>query len=116
MSEISENIIFKKDPNEKIEIPQRFVGLKSRKGGILTVNIRTPQEHVEDIKNFFGKLQDSQSLTYDIGNTGEVECYFKGVAPLLQQKDETGYEYYFLSVTLQELNIDKDEVPRCDTC
>lgn len=118
MSEISENIIFKKDTGGKIEIPQKFVGLKSRQEGILTVNFRTPEEYVEDIKNFFGGLQGSQFVTYDIGDTGEVQCYFKGVAPILQQTDESGFEYYFISVTLQELkkSFDDDELPTCNGC
>jgi len=118
MSEISENITFKKDSGEKIEVLQKFVGLKARQGRILTINFRTPQENVEDIKNFFEGLQNSQPLTYDIGNTGEVQCYFKGVSPLLQQKDEAGFEYYFLSATLQELknDYDDDELPSCNGC
>jgi len=114
MSEISENIAFKKDSSEKIEVPQKFVGLKARQEGILTINFRIPKENVEDVKNFFEGFQDSQPLTYNIGNTGEVECYFKGVSPLLQQKDGSGFEYYFLSVTIQELKSDyDDEAPSC---
>ena len=114
MSEISENIIFKKDSGEKVEVPQKFVGLKARQEGILTVNFRIPKENVEDVKNFFERFRDSQGLTYDIGNTGEVECYFKGVSPLLQQKDDSGFEYYFLSVTIQELKDEyEDEPPSC---
>jgi len=119
MSEITENIIFKKDSNEKVEIPQKFVGLKARPEGVLTVNFRTPKENIDDIKNFFEGLMDFQPLTYDIGNTGEVECYFRGVSPLLQQKDKSGFEYYFLSVTLQELKDDYEsegEVPHCGGC
>jgi len=117
MSEISENIILKKDSGEKIEVPQKFVGLKARQEGILTINFRIPKENVEDLKNFFEGLQDSQPLTYDIGNTGEVQCYFKGVSPLLQQKNDTGFEYYFLSVTVQELKKDyDDEPPLCEGC
>ncbi|MBZ9571296.1 hypothetical protein KQY27_07035 [Methanobrevibacter sp. TMH8] len=118
MSEISENIIFKRDSGEKIEVPEKFVGLKARQEGILTVNFRTPQENIEEIKNFFEGFKSSQPLTYDIGNTGEVQCYFKGVAPLLQQKDEAGFEYYFLSVTLQELknNDADDDLPSCGGC
>lgn len=117
MSEISENIAFKKDSGENIEVPQKFVGLKARQEGILTINFRIPKENVEDVKNFFEGFRDSQTLTYDIGNTGEVQCYFKGVSPLLQQKDEAGFEYYFLSVTLQELKDDyDDELPSCSGC
>ena len=118
MSEISENIILKKESGEKIEVPQKFVGLKARQDGILAINFRTPKENIEDIKSFFEGFVDSEQLTYDIGNTGEVQCYFKGVSPLLKQKDTGGFEYYFLSVTLQELKKQYDELeyPSCDGC
>lgn len=43
--------------------------------------------------------------------------YFKGVAPLLKQIDETGFEYSFLSVTLQELKKDyDDDIPNGCSC
>ena len=109
MSDIDEIIIFKKDSGEKIEILQNFIGLKARKGGILTVNIRTPPEKMDDIKSFFAGCKGSEQLTYDIGNTGEVQCYFKGLAPLLKQTDKTGSKYSFLSVTLQELEDECEE-------
>jgi len=118
MSEISENIIFKKDSGEKVEILQKFVGLKARQDGILAINFRTSKENIDDIKSFFEGLVDSQQLTYDIGNTGEVQCYFKGISPLLKQKDSGGFEYCFLSVTLQELKKEYDdgEYPSCGGC
>ena len=110
MSEISENIIFKKDSGEKIEVLQKYVGLKARTEGILTINFRTPPKEMESITSFFTGLMSSEPLTYDIGNTGEVQCYFKGVAPLLQLTDDAGFKYSFLSVTIQELkNIYDDE-------
>jgi hypothetical protein len=111
MSEIKENIIFKKDSGEKVEIPQKFVGLKLRQGGILTVNVRTPPEKIEDVKKFFEGFKALEPLSYDIGDTGEVKCYFKGIAPLLQQTDDTGFEYSFLSVTLQEIQPEEDNLP-----
>jgi len=102
MSEISENIIFKRNSGEKIEVPQKFVGLKNKQNGLLAVNFRTPPEKIDDIKTFFVGFRSSEPLTYDIGNTGKVKCYFKGISPLLKQTSETGLEYSFLSVTLQE--------------
>ena len=115
MSEISENIIFKKDSGEKVEILQKFVGLKARQDGILAINFRAPKENIDDVKNFFERFVDSEQLTYDIGDTGEVQCYFKGVSPLLKQKDNAGFEYFFLSVTLQEIKkeYDEDNYPSC---
>ncbi|KZX16304.1 hypothetical protein MBCUT_09170 [Methanobrevibacter cuticularis] len=110
MSEIDENIIFKKDSNEELDIAQKFVGLKLRQEGILTVNFRSPKEEMDEIKKFFDGLKASEHLIYNIGNTGDVSCYFKGVAPLLEQTDDTGFNYFFLSVTLQELNEISDDV------
>ncbi|RBQ24275.1 hypothetical protein ALNOE001_03140 [Candidatus Methanobinarius endosymbioticus] len=115
MSEISDNVTFRRDSGEKIEVLQKYVGLKARQEGILTVNFRTPPENIDEIKTFFTGFKASESLTYDIGETGEVKCYFKGMAPLLQQTDEAGFGYSFLSVTLQELQeeYDDDELPSC---
>ncbi|WP_297898378.1 hypothetical protein [Methanobrevibacter sp.] len=115
MSEITENIVFKKDSGEEISTLQKYVGLKSRQGGILTVNFRTPNADIGEIKKFFEGMRSSESLKYNIGDTGDVECYFKGIAPLLKQTDDTGFEYSFLSITLQELkkNYDDDAPNGC---
>ncbi|OQD59273.1 hypothetical protein MBBAR_5c01160 [Methanobrevibacter arboriphilus JCM 13429 = DSM 1125] len=117
MSEIADNVIFKKDSGEKINVLQKYVGLKARQGGILTVNFRTPNEDMDQIKHFFEGMKASEAIKYNIGETGDVDCYFKGVAPLLKQIDEAGFEYSFLSVTLQELKKDyDDDIPNGCSC
>ncbi|MDR0912924.1 MAG: hypothetical protein LBM96_10030 [Methanobrevibacter sp.] len=116
MSEIDDNIIFKKDSGDVLDIPQKYVGLKMRQEGILTVNFRSPKEDMDKITKFFSGFTDSQPIIYNIGNTGDVKCYFKGIAPLLEQTDDAGFKYFFLSVTLQELKTTPEEEPPACGC
>ena len=111
MSEIGENIILRKDTGEELDILQKYVGFKARQDGILTINFRCPKEEIEAVTSFFQKFNFTEPLTYDIGNTGEVPCYYKGIAPLLEQKDNSGFPYFFLSVTLQEIKEEVEEEP-----
>jgi len=102
MSEISDTIVFKND-KEEIEIDQKFVGLKTRADGIMTINFRCPQEEIRKVNVFFSGFKGHDPLKIDIGNTGDLNCYFKGMAPLLKKTDDAGFIYFFLSVTVQEL-------------
>lgn len=115
MSDIGENVIFKKDSGDILSINQKFVGLKSRKSGILTVNFRSPEEEINKAKRFFEGLQSFEMIKFNIGDTGDIECYFKGISPLLEQTDDAGFQYFFLSVTLQELKDYDEEPPSCDS-
>jgi hypothetical protein len=115
MSDITENIAFKRDSGEELNINQKYVSLKTRENGIMTVNFRSPEDEMSKIKDFFEGLMSSEPISFDIGETGDIECYFKGVSPLLEKKDSVGSNYFFLSVTLQELK-DYEEEPQCGGC
>lgn len=110
MSDIGDSIIFKKGSgNSELKTHEKYVGLKSRQGGILTVNFRAPEDEINNIKDFFSTFSGSERIKVDIGGTGDIECYYRGMAPVIANKDEAGFEYFFLSVTLQEL-VDLDDV------
>jgi len=114
MSEIEDNIILRKDTGEELDILQKFVGLKVRKDGIMSMNFRCPKEEMDKVISFFQKFNSTEPVTYDIGNTGEVNCYYRGMAPLLEKKDNAGFQYYFLSITLQERKEEREEeMPSC---
>ena len=115
MSDITENILFKRDSGEELDINQKYVGLKTRQNGIMTVNFRTPEEEMNNVKDFFEGLTAMEPIKLNIGETGDFECYFKGVSPLLEKKNDIGLNYLFLSVTLQELK-DYDEEPQTQGC
>ena len=115
MSDIAENIVFKKDSGEELDIDQKYVGLKTRPNGIMTVNFRCPEEEMNNVKGFFEGLRTSEPMKFNIGETGDIECYFKGVSPLLEKKDGVGPHYFFLSVTLQELK-EYEEEPHTGGC
>ncbi|MDR3223686.1 MAG: hypothetical protein LBT66_08170 [Methanobrevibacter sp.] len=103
MSEISENVIFKTDHDAKLELNENFVGLRIRKDGIMSINFRCSEENMDRVIEFFGSFKGSNPFTMDIGNTGDIDCYFKGISSVLRKTDETGYPYCFVSVTAQEL-------------
>jgi len=115
MSDISENVVFKKDSGEELDINQKYVGLKTRPDGIMTVNFRSPEDEIIKIKDFFEGFRSSEPINFDIGETGNIECYFKGISPLLEKTNETGSNYFFLSVTLQELK-EYEEEPQPGGC
>ncbi|MDR1820472.1 MAG: hypothetical protein LBR15_09550 [Methanobrevibacter sp.] len=118
MAEISENIIFKIKSNEILELNEKFVGLRIRKDGIMSINFRCNEEDMSKVIKFFGNFEGSNPFTMNIGDTGDIHCYFKGISPMLRKTDETGYPYSFVSVTVQELKKpvknEDDEEKSCD--
>ena len=90
MSDISENVTLKKDSGEELVINQKYVGLKTRQNGIMTVNFRSPEEEMNRIKEFFEGFKSFEPIKLDIGETGDIECYFKGVSPLLEKTNDAG--------------------------
>ncbi len=115
MPEITPEVIFKKESGETVSLLEKFVRLQSRAGGLLTVNFRAPEEEMINIKEFFKLFQNDELVKIDIGGTGDIKCSFKGISPILEHKDETGFPYFSLSVTLQDqakLN-QPDEPPSC---
>ncbi|MCL2157670.1 MAG: hypothetical protein FWH54_06580 [Methanobrevibacter sp.] len=116
MSEIAENIAFKRDSGEELELNQKYVGLKTRQSGIMTVNFRCPEEEINRVKDFFEKLVTSEPIKLNIGDTGDIECYFKGISPLLEKKDDAIFKYFFLSVTLQELKEFEEDMEPTGCC
>ncbi|KZX12233.1 hypothetical protein [Methanobrevibacter curvatus] len=115
MPEIDDNVLFKLEDGKVLELHQNLVRLKTREGGLLTVNIRSPTRIMEKIQEFFEGLHSNVLLSMDIGGTGDIKTYFRGVSPVLQQKNEAGLPYSFLSITLQEIKkfVPADDEPHC---
>ena len=56
-----------------------------------------------------------EPIMVDIGGTGDIKCDFKGISPILKNKDE--FDQYFISATLQEdKQYDPIEEEKCETC
>ncbi len=115
MSEITSEVIFKKENGESVSLLEKYVGLHSRAEGMLTINFRTPEAEMNDLKEFFESFQSDQIVKVDIGGTGDIDCSFKGMSPILPQTDNAGFPYFTLSVTLQDINKMKayNESPGC---
>jgi len=114
-NEIGTNIIFKKQLGLNYEIDQKYVGLKMKENNILSFNFRVPGDLIKDIEAYFKRFKLGEPIMVDIGGTGDIKCDFKGLSPILKNKDEM--DQYFISATLQEdKQYDPLEEEKCETC
>lgn len=124
MSDISDMVIFKKGTCSScsscnaLEISQKFIKLKSHETGILIFNFSVSEEDILKVKDFFLALTNSEQIKVDIGETGDINCYYKGLSPIIERTDEAGHKYFFVSATLQELitEIPEDDASNNNSC
>ena len=113
--EIGTTVLFKKQLGLNYEIEQKYVGLKMKENNILSFNFRVPGELKDKIEEYFRRFKLGEPILVDIGGTGDIKCDFKGISPVLKNKDE--FDQYFISATLQEdKTYDPVEEEKCDTC
>lgn len=113
--EIGTTVLFKKQLGLNYEINQKYVGLKMKENNILSFNFRVPGELKDEIEEYFRRFKLGEPILVDIGGTGDIKCDFKGISPVLKNKDE--FDQYFISATLQEdKTYDPVEEEKCDTC
>ena len=114
-NEIGTNIIFKKQLGLNYEIDQKYVGLKMKENNILSFNFRIPGSLKDEVESYFKRFKLGELILVDIGGTGDMRCEFKGLSPVLKNKDE--FDQYFISATLQEdKQYDPVEEEKCETC
>ena len=112
--EIGTTVLFKKQLGLNYEIDQKYVGLKMKENNILSFNFRVPGELKDEIEEYFRRFKLGEPILVDIGGTGDIKCDFKGISPVLKNKDE--FDQYFISATLQEdKTYDPVEEENCDT-
>ncbi|MBR1611603.1 MAG: hypothetical protein IJ672_09015, partial [Methanobrevibacter sp.] len=69
----------------------------------------------DEIEAYFKRFKLGEPILVDIGGTGDMRCEFKGISPVLKNKDEM--DQYFISATLQEdKQYDPVEEEKCETC
>ena len=113
--EIGTTVLFKKQLGLNYEIDQKYVGLKMKENNILSFNFRVRGELKDEIEEYFRRFKLGEPILVDIGGTGDIKCDFKGISPVLKNKDE--FDQYFISATLQEdKTYDPVEEEKCDTC
>ncbi|MCC7554429.1 MAG: hypothetical protein KO202_08090 [Methanobacteriaceae archaeon] len=115
-----DNIVtFKKELGRQLELDQKNVGLKTGENNILTVNLRVLEKQKDEILDYFQRFQLGEPISFDIGNTGDIKCYFKGISPVIEREDH-GTKYYSIAVTLQEIKKpipdEGDEGHSCSNC
>ena len=97
------------------EIDQKYVGLKMKENNILSFNFRVPGNLIDEIEAYFKRFKLGEPIMVDIGGTGDIKCDFKGISPVLKNKNEM--DQYFISATLQEdKQYDPLEEEKCETC
>jgi hypothetical protein len=97
------------------EIDQKYVGLKMKENNILSFNFRVPGDLINEVESYFKRFKLGEPIMVDIGGTGYIKCDFKGLSPVLKNKDE--FDQYFISATLQEdKQYDPSEEEKCETC
>ena len=99
-SDIGNNVVFKKQLGLNYEIDQKYVGLKMKENNILSFNFRAPGDMINEVEDYFKRFKMGEPILVDIGGTGDIRCEFKGLSPVLKNKD--ALDQYFISATLQE--------------
>ena len=87
-SDIGNNVIFKKQLGLNYEIDQKYVGLKMKENNILSVNFRIPGDLKDEVEGYFKRFKMGEPILVDIGGTGDIRCDFKGISPVLKNKNE----------------------------
>ena len=114
-SDIGNNVMFKKQLGLNFEIDQKYVGLKMKENNILSVNFRIPGDLKDEVEGYFKRFKIGEPILVDIGGTGDIRCEFKGISPVLKNKNEL--DQYFISATLQEdKTYNPLEEEKCETC
>ena len=114
-SDIGNNVMFKKQLGWNFEIDQKYVGLKMKENNILSVNFRIPGDLKDEVEGYFKRFKIGEPILVDIGGTGDIRCEFKGISPVLKNKNEL--DQYFISATLQEdKTYNPLEEEKCETC
>ena len=89
-----------KKSEEKLEVDDKHVTIQSRTGGSVVVNFKGSESELKDISNFFNGVNEVEPLTLNIGGTGEVDHYFRGISEITPKEGGV----YKLDVTLQFLS------------
>lgn len=113
-SDIGEMIVFKKRDDKKLFVHQNNLRLRSNDEHIISFNFRDSKDKINEVVEFFESFDYAEPVKFDIGNTGDVNCYYKGISPVLDKN-----KYTFVSVTLQELkNLAPEDIEghTCTNC
>lgn len=109
MSGLDGDIVFRKSSGikrleeDKLEVKQEYVTLQSKIGDVLMVNFKAPEKEIAIINEYFENLTDMEPMTMNIADSGDIECYFKGISPLKELDEEKG-NIQLITVTVQELH------------
>lgn len=116
-SEIDNIVVFKKQLGLNLEVEDRFVGLKMKENKILAFNFIGPEKLKDEVESYFSKFKMQEPIKVDIGNTGDINCYFKGVSPVTENVIDDIPVFNF-TVYLQELEKTPSaaEEANCEEC
>lgn len=106
VKDVESNVVFRRTRRDRrtgkneFEISDEHVRLQGKSQGIIIINFRATQKNdLMGIYEFFDNVEDMEPVTMNIADTGEIEHYFKGISPLIEEEDGI----YKFSVTMQTL-------------
>ncbi len=104
-SDISNIVSFKKDDGNTYDFNDKYIGLKALDDNMFVFSVEAPQEIVGESMLFFESLKIFEPMSVDIGGTGDIRCYFKGVSPIVGKGPSIDgvSKNGFFTITLQEL-------------
>ena len=91
-------VIFKQEYGNELLVNQAHVGIRTKEDGMMSFNLRVPKDQINEIESYFKGFKIPEPILIDIACTGNINCYFKGISPIIEKP-----EYSFISVTVQEL-------------
>ncbi|MGN1363484.1 MAG: hypothetical protein ACI4VU_07265 [Methanobrevibacter sp.] len=120
-NDISNVVLFKRQNDDYYEFDDKYVGLKMLDNNVFVFSIEAPQEEVGKSMMFFENIAMFEPILVDIGGTGNIPCYFKGVSPVVGKGPMMNgtHKNAFYTVTLQELvnaPPDVEEEHECVGC
>ncbi len=71
-----------KKSEEKLEVDDKHVTIQSRTGGSVVINFKGSESELMDIANFFNGVNEVEPLELNIGGTGDVDHYFRGISEI----------------------------------
>ncbi len=117
MSDIDNVVVFKKQLGLNLVVEDRFVGLRVKENNVFAFNFVGPENLKDEVEKYFSKFKMQEPIKVDIGNTGDINCYFKGVSPVTENVVDNIPVFNF-TVYLQELEKSPSaaEEAGCEEC
>ncbi|OWT32588.1 hypothetical protein BGI41_06915 [Methanobrevibacter sp. 87.7] len=91
-SEISSYLTIKKDfSGETLKLEENDVKVQTRSDDMMIIHYKAPMYKTIELEMFFEDFNQTELLTFNIGDTGEIDVRYRG---LIDAKDSLLPKYY----------------------